>query len=178
MTQYRSTYDSPLGEIVLAADEAGLAGLWFTGQKYFGLHLDGNAIEGETDAIKAAKEWLNEYFAGHEPAVKVPLHYTGTDFQNEVWDILCSIPYGQTMTYGEIAQEMAKRRGKKHMSAQAVGGAVGHNEISLIVPCHRVVGANGSLTGYAGGISKKVELLKLEGAWRDTFFTPKRSTAP
>ena len=178
MTHYRSSYESPLGEIVLAADEQGLTGLWFSGQKYFGLHLADDAVEGENESITAAKKWLDEYFAGQEPTTEVPLHYSGTDFQNEVWDILCEIPYGQTMTYGEIAQKMAKRRGKARMSSQAVGGAVGHNEISLIVPCHRVVGANGSLTGYAGGIDKKTALLKLEGAWKDSFFTPKKSTAP
>lgn len=108
----------------------------------------------------------------------MPLHFVGTDFQNEVWEILYAIPYGQTMTYGEIAQFLAEKRGVKRMSAQAVGGAVGRNEISIIVPCHRVVGTNGSLTGYAGGIEKKIALLKLEGAFKDTYFVPKHSTAP
>ena len=108
----------------------------------------------------------------------MPLRFIGTDFQKEVWKILCSIPYGQTMTYGEIAGKLAEKRGKKSMSAQAVGGAVGHNRISILVPCHRVVGSDGSLTGYAGGISKKIKLLKLEGALKDSFYVPKRSTAP
>lgn len=178
MTQYTGKYESPLGSIVLASDDQGLTGLWFVGQKYFGLYLDPNNEQRETPAIEAARAWLDQYFAGREPAVEVPLHFTGTPFQNEVWQILYGIPYGQTRTYGDIAAEIAHRHGVAHMSSQAVGGAVGRNEISLIVPCHRVVGANGSLTGYAGGIAKKVELLKLEGAWRDGFFVPKKTTAP
>ena len=128
--------------------------------------------------MKQAKTWLDIYFSGREPDFKVPLHFTGTDFQNEVWEILYSIPYGQTTTYGEIAKRLAASRGLKRMSAQAVGGAVGRNEISIIVPCHRVVGSSGSLTGYAGGIDKKIELLKLEGAWKKEYFVPKHSTAP
>ena len=107
----------------------------------------------------------------------MPIHFTGTDFQNEVWEILCTIPYGQTMTYGEIAKQIAAKRGVPRMSAQAVGGAVGHNEISIIVPCHRVVGANGSLTGYAGGIEKKVKLLKLENVDMKQFSIPRKGTA-
>lgn len=176
--QYTGRYESPLGDILLAADDEGLTGLWFEGQKYFALYLDDENEERETPDIVAARAWLDEYFAGHEPTTRLRLHFTGTPFQNEVWEILCSIPYGQTMTYGQIAAEVARRRGLARMSSQAVGGAVGHNEISVIVPCHRVVGSNGSLTGYAGGIAKKVELLKLEGAWQDGFFVPKKSTAP
>ena len=176
--QYTTTYHSPLGEILLAADEIGLTGLWFDGEKYYAWNLDENHEEKEVPVFQEAKRWLDIYFSGKEPDFKVPLHFTGTDFQNQVWQILCSIPYGQTMTYGEIARELASRRGTKSMSAQAVGGAVGHNEISIIVPCHRVVGASGSLTGYAGGIDKKIALLKLEGAYKDTYFIPKHSTAP
>ena len=176
--QYTSHYQSPLGAILLAADERGLTGLWFEGQKYFALYLDKEHQEREVPVFAQAKKWLDVYFSGREPEIQVPLHFTGTDFQNQVWQILCSIPYGQTMTYGEIARELAARRGTKSMSAQAVGGAVGHNEISIIVPCHRVVGASGSLTGYAGGIDKKIALPKLEGAYKDTYFIPKHSTAP
>ena len=132
--QYISHYCSPIGDILLAADDI--------------------------------------YFSGKEPDFTVPLHFTGTAFQNEVWEILCTIPYGQTMTYGEIAKQIAVRKGLLHMSAQAVGGAVGHNEISIIVPCHRVVGADGSLTGYAGGIDKKIKLLQLEKADMKSFFIP------
>lgn len=176
--QYVSHYASPLGGITLAADEKGLTGLWFDGQKYFALYLDKEHEEKELPVFQLAKKWLDMYFSGKKPHVDVPLHFTGSDFQNEVWEILYSIPYGKTMTYGEIAQIMAKRRGLQRMSAQAVGGAVARNEISLIVPCHRVVGSNGSLTGYAGGISRKAALLKMEGGFKDTFFVPKKSTAP
>ena len=176
--QYISHYSSPLGTILLAADEIGLTGLWFEGQKYFALYLDKEHEERELPVLKQAKTWLDIYFSGREPDFKVPLHFTGTDFQNEVWEILYSIPYGQTTTYGEIAKRLAASRGLKRMSAQAVGGAVGRNEISIIVPCHRVVGSSGSLTGYAGGIDKKIELLKLEGAWKKEYFEPKHSTAP
>ena len=176
--QYVSHYASPLGDITLAADEKGLTGLWFDGQKYFALYLDKEHEEKELPVFQQAKKWLDIYFSGKEPHVDVPLHFTGSDFQNEVWEILYSIPYGKTMTYGEIAQIMAKKRGLTRMSAQAAGGAVARNEISLIVPCQRVVGSNGSLTGYAGGISRKAALLKMEGGFKDTFFVPKKSTAP
>ena len=160
--QYTSRYRSPLGEMLLAADESGMTGLWFAGQKYFARHLDKEHAEKEIPLFTTVKQWLDVYFAGSEPDFTVPLHFTGTAFQNEVWGILCAIPYGQTTTYGEIAKQLAARRGLPHMSAQAVGGAVGHNPISILVPCHRVVGANGSLTGYAGGLERKRRLLALE----------------
>lgn len=176
--QYIDHYRSPLGDILLAADEIGLTGLWFEGQKYFALYLDEEHEERALPVFEQAKRWLDVYFSGREPDFKVPLHFVGTDFQNQVWEILYAIPYGQTTTYGKIAEQIAAKRGLKRMSPQAVGGAVGHNEISVIVPCHRVVGANGSLTGYAGGIDKKIALLKLEGALREEYFVPKRSTAP
>lgn len=176
--QYTYRYDSPLGGILLAADEVGLTGLWFEGQKYFALYLDKDHVQKDMPVFDLAKKWLDIYFSGREPDFKVPLHFTGRAFQNEVWEILYAIPYGQTMTYGQIAQLLAKKKGLPRMSAQAVGGAVGRNEISVIVPCHRVVGSSGSLTGYAGGIDKKIELLKLEGAFKRGFFVPKKSTAP
>lgn len=175
--QYTSQYHSPLGEILIAADDIGLTGLWFEGQKYYALHLDKENQEQETQILKDTKRWLDIYFSGQEPNFKLPLHFTGTDFQNEVWEILCSIPYGKTTTYGKIANILAKRKGLERMSAQAVGGAVGHNEISIIVPCHRVVGSQGSLTGYAGGIDKKISLLKLEKVNMDRFYVPKKGTA-
>ena len=162
--QYTSHYRSPIGNILLAADEIGLTGLWFEGQKYFALYLDKEHIEKEIPVLEEAKKWLDIYFTGKNPEFTIPLHFTGTDFQKEVWEILYSIPYGQTTTYVAIAKQLAAKKGKSHMSAQAVGGAVGHNEISIIVPCHRVVGSNGSLTGYAGGIDKKIKLLELEKA--------------
>ena len=176
--QYTSHYRSPIGNILLAADEIGLTGLWFEGQKYFALYLDKEHEEREIPIFEKAKEWLDIYFSGKAPGFTVPLHFTGTDFQNEVWEILCAIPYGRTLTYGEIAKQIAAKKGLPRMSAQAVGGAVGRNGISIIVPCHRVVGANGSLTGYAGGIDKKIKLLQLEKADMRLLFAPrKRRTA-
>lgn len=160
--QYITTFESPLGRIWLAADEAGLTGLWFEGQKYFALHPDPENEEKEIPVLTLAKKWLDVYFSGREPDASVPLHLTGTSFQNEVWKILLKIPYGQTATYGGIAKKIAQKRGIARMSPQAVGGAVGHNKISIIVPCHRVIGADGGLTGYAGGIDKKAALLILE----------------
>ncbi len=160
--EYITKYRSPLGEILLAADEEGLTGLWFVGQKYFAFSLDKEHEEKEIRILKDAKKWLDIYFSGKEPNFKLPLHFGGTDFQNEIWRILYSIPYGKTMTYGEIASILAKRKGVERISAQAVGGAVSKNKISIMVPCHRVVGTNGSLTGYAGGINKKIALLKME----------------
>ncbi len=160
--QYINNYKSPIGNIVLTADDIGLMGLWFEGQKHFSLYLDKEYEEKDLPIFDDAKHWLDVYFSRKEPDFIIPLHFTGTDFQNDVWGILYSIPYGKTMTYGEIANQIAKKRGIERMSAQAVGGAVGRNEISIIVPCHRVIGANGNLTGYAGGLDKKIALLRLE----------------
>lgn len=170
-------YDSPLGGILLAADEIGMRGLWFDGQKYFARDLPAERIEQDTPALAEARRWLDIYFAGYEPDFRPPLHPVGSDFRQEVWDILLQIPYGQTTTYGEIARQLAEKRELPRMSAQAVGGAVGHNEISIIIPCHRVVGANGSLTGYAGGIDKKIKLMELEQTDMSGFFVPKKGTA-
>lgn len=175
--QYTSHYQSPIGSILLAADDIGLTGLWFEGQKYFALYLDKEHEEKEVPPFAIAKQWLDIYFSGKAPDFTVPLHFTGTDFQNEVWEILYAIPYGQLTTYGEIARQLAEKRGLEHMSAQAVGGAVGHNEISIIVPCHRVIGSNGSLTGYAGGVDKKQALLTLEGVDMRKLFLPVKGTA-
>lgn len=161
--QYTNHYQSPLGDMLLAADEKGLTGLWFVGQKYFALRLDKEHEDRDLPIFDETKRWLDEYFMGKQPSFTPSLHLVGTDFQKEVWQILCTIPYGQTTTYGDIAKRIATIHGRQSMSAQAVGGAVGHNEISIIVPCHRVLGANGSLTGYAGGIERKQRLLELEG---------------
>lgn len=174
---YTQHYDSPLGGILLAADEIGLTGLWFDAQKYFARDLPAERIERETHAIAETKRWLDIYFTGEEPDFLPPLHPTGSAFRQAVWEILLQIPYGQTTTYGEIARQLAERKGLARMSAQAVGGAVGHNEISIVIPCHRVVGTNGSLTGYAGGIDRKVRLLELEHADMSGFFVPKKGTA-
>lgn len=164
--QYISYYQSSMGRMLLAADDIGLTGLWFEGQKYSALYPKEDCEEREITLFKNVKRWLDIYFSGKEPDFAVPLHFMGTDFQKEVWKILCTIPYGKTTTYGSIAKQLAARRGLERMSAQAVGGAVGHNKISIIVPCHRVIGADGSLTGYAGGLDKKVKLLNLEMANR------------
>lgn len=176
--QYTTTYQSPAGEILLAADDIGLTGLWFEGEKYYALSLDKEHEEKEIPVFVEVKRWLDIYFAGREPDFMPPIHMIGTPLQLEVWELLRKIPYGKTTTYGELAKQIAKQRGLERMSAQAVGFAVGRNEISLIVPCHRVVGTNGSLTGYAGGIDKKMAFLKLEGAYQDGYFVPKHSTAP
>ena len=174
---YTQHYDSPLGGILLAADDVGLTGLWFDGQKYFARGLSNERIEQETSVLAEAKRWLDIYFAGGQPDFTPPLHPIGSAFRRSVWKILLQIPYGQTTTYGEIARQLSKKQGLERMSAQAVGGAVGHNEISIIIPCHRVVGADGSLTGYAGGIGKKEKLLELERADMRRFFVPKKGTA-
>lgn len=170
---YTCKYKSPLGEILLAADEIGLTGLWFEGQKYFANTLPDERISQETEILSEAKKWLDIYFSGEKPTFTPPLYPAGSTFRQAVWQILSEIPYGQTITYGEIASKIAERENISHISAQAVGGAVGHNEISIIIPCHRVVGTNGSLTGYAGGIDRKISLLKLEHADMSRFFVPK-----
>lgn len=173
---YTSKYTSPLGGILLAADEVGLRGLWFDGQKYFARDLPDERTERETPVLSEAKRWLDLYFGGQEPDFLPPLHPVGTPFRQAVWVILLRIPYGKTVTYGEISKQLAEKMGLERMSAQAVGGAVGHNKISIIIPCHRVVGSNGSLTGYAGGIDRKIKLLELEHADMSRFFIPKKGT--
>ena len=168
------TYLAMLGnDDLLAADEIGLTGLWFEGQKYFANTLPDERILQETEILAETKKWLDIYFSGEKPTFTPPLHPAGSTFRQAVWQILLKTPYGQTITYGEIASKIAERENISHMSAQAVGGAVGHNEISIIIPCHRVVGTNGSLTGYAGGIDRKISLLKLEHADMSRFFVPK-----
>ena len=174
---YTCHYESPLGGILLAADEVGLTGRCFDGQKYFARDLPAEHTERNTPLLLKAGRWLDIYFTGREPDFMPPLHPVGSAFRQSVWEILLQIPYGQTMTYGEIARQLAERQGGVRVSAQAVGGAVGHNEISIIIPCHRVVGTGGSLTGYAGGIDKKIKLLELEHADMRRFFVPKRGTA-
>lgn len=155
-------YDSPLGLILLAADEVGLTGLWFEGQKYFAATLPEDVQTKETPVLREGRRWLRLYFAGKEPETTPPLHLIGTPFCLAVWKILSEIPYGKMMTYGDIAQRLAQERGLPQMSARAVGSAVGRNPISLIIPCHRVLGKSGSLTGYAGGLHRKASLLALE----------------
>ena len=156
--QFYSRYESPFGEITIAADEEGIIGLWFKGQKYFGLSSD--AVERETDAIKETKKWLDTYFAGKKPDFMPKLHMVGTEFQLAVWKASQAIPYGNTTTYGELAKQIKTRKGTA--SPRAVGGAVGHNSILLLIPCHRVIGKNGEMTGYAAGVERKIKLLELE----------------
>ena len=176
---YTSHYDSPIGALLLAERDEKLVGLWMEGQKYFLGSLREETQERESSPVlRQAGLWLDRYFAGERPAIsELPLAPIGSEFRKEVWQVLCEIPYGETTTYGEISQKIAARRGLERMSAQAVGGAVGHNPISIIVPCHRVVGSNGSLTGYAGGLQKKIKLLTHEGVDVGRLFVPKRGTA-
>lgn len=170
-------YSSPLGALLLAAGEGGLIGLWFEGAKYFAAGLPAEHTEAETPVLRDTVRWLDLYFSGIEPDFLPQLHPTGSEFRQSVWRILRGIPYGQTMTYGEIAAQLCAQTGAAHMSAQAVGGAVGHNPISILIPCHRVVGAGGNLTGYAGGIQRKLSLLALEHTDVSRFTIPNTGTA-
>lgn len=174
---FTQSYHSPLGGILLAADEIGLTGLWFDGEKYFADNLPTEHTKQDTPILAETRRWLDLYFSGKEPDFMPPLHPMGSPFRLAVWSILQQIPYGETTTYGEIARELARQKGLHRMSAQAVGGAVGHNEISILIPCHRVVGSSGSLTGYAGGIEKKRRLLELERADMSRFFVPQKGMA-
>lgn len=162
---YSTVYPSPVGLLTLACDGRHLAGLWMEGQKYYGGTIP-EAMTNKDDlpVFSAAKKWLDRYFAALKPALsELPLAPIGGAFRQEVWSILCEIPYGAIVTYGDIARKMAVKMNKESMSSQAVGGAVGHNPISIIIPCHRVVGSNGRLTGYSGGVAVKAKLLQLEG---------------
>ena len=160
---YASRYDSPVGALLLAERNGKLVGVWMEGQKHLGSLREQTLEFADTPVLVRTKRWLDRYFNGERPQIsELPLAPEGSDFRKAVWEILCEIPYGETITYGDIARQIADRLGLARMSAQAVGGAVGHNPISIIIPCHRVVGADGSLTGYAGGIEKKMQLLALE----------------
>lgn len=158
---YLQKYSCPMGQLLLAADDSALVQLRFDAEKQLGsLPKDISFVE--TPVLQAAKRWLNIYFSGQEPDFMPPLRPTGTDFQQKVWQLLRQIPYGETTTYGEIARTLAVQQGQSRMSAQAVGGAVGRNPIAILIPCHRVIGASGKLTGYAGGLDKKRFLLSNE----------------
>ena len=175
--EYTWHYDSPLGGITLTSDGAALTGLWFNGQRHFADTLS-EVHEGKRlPVFDEAERWLDLYFSGKDPGFTPPLKMNTTPFRKEVWEIMLTIPFGETMTYGEIARILMKKNGLRRMSAQAVGGAVGHNSIALIIPCHRVVGANGNLTGYGGGIDRKIRLLAMEGVDMNAFFLPKKRTA-
>lgn len=174
---YYKKISSSLGEITLRSDGQFLTGLWFANDKHYGDKDIQDAQNAELPIFALAEKWLAEYFAGCKPKVKVPLQFTGTDFQKCVWKILQNIPYGRLVTYGDIACEIAAQRGLARMSAQAVGGAVGRNPLCIIVPCHRVIGADGSLTGYGGGMRRKVRLLELEKADMSKLTVPTKGTA-
>lgn len=169
-TNFLTHYDSPLGSITSASDGTALTGLWFDGQRHFGETLRSEHAVVETQSIASLPpvlndtiQWLDIYFSGGIPDFTPSIVLHGSEFRQAVWRVLQTIPYGQTVTYGDIARQLAAERGIQKVSARAVGGAVGHNPISLIVPCHRVIGADGSLTGYAGGVERKTWLLRLEG---------------
>lgn len=168
---YLHTISSPLGELTLASDGIAITGLWLDGQKYFAATMDSEAERKNLPVFDLAKEWLDSYFSGKQLDFSVPLAPKGSPFRQAVWNILCAIPYGTVVTYGSIAKELGNAQGYPS-SARAVGNAVGHNPISIFIPCHRVVGASGNLTGYAGGIDRKIQLLQLEKAPIETLHIP------
>ena len=176
---YTTNYQSPISAITLASDGENLTGLWMDGQKYHGAGIiDIPTTQENLPVFAQTKDWLDQYFEGEKPDLSsLPLAPFGSTFRCEVWKILCKIPHGEYITYGEIARQIAAKANKSRMSSQAVGGAVGHNPISIIIPCHRVIGANGNLTGYAGGIDKKIKLLVHEGVDISRFFIPKTGAA-
>ena len=174
---YTHPYPSPLGNITLASNGEQLTGLWFDGQKYFGSTLTYESTQKNLPIFDQAGHWLDIYFSGISPDFTPPFSLKATPFCKTVWSILRTVPYGQTITYGEVSRQIARQKGIPAMSPQAVGNAVARNPISLVIPCHRVIGSNGSLTGYAGGIDKKVKLLSLEKADMANFFIPTKGTA-
>lgn len=173
---YICKVNSKIGNITLASDGENLTGLWLEGQKYYAKTINDEIIEKDLPIFKETKKWLQDYFEEKIPKTLLKLKPEGSNFRQDVWKILCEIPYGEVITYGDIAKKLEYKYHKK-MSAQAVGGAVGHNPISIIIPCHRVVGSNGSLTGYAGGIDKKIKLLQLEKVNMEKLFVPTKGTA-
>ena len=168
---YKCTYISPLGEYTLFGNKGRLLGLWLKGQKYFGENYNVENALTDSHCFREVINWLDRYFAGEKPDIfELSLAPSGSSFRQEVWEILKQIPYGQTTSYAEISAQIAQRKKIDKMASQAVGNAVGHNPISIIIPCHRVVGKDGSLRGYAGGIDTKIELLKHEGVDTRRFF--------
>ena len=163
---YKSYYESPIGLMTLVSDGDALIGVWIEGQKYFAATMDENTVEkNDLEIYIKTRSWLDRYFAGDKPSHdELSLAPKGSLFRQGIWKILLGIPYGETIAYGEIAVRIAKQSGILRMSAQAVGGAVGHNPISIIIPCHRVIGSKGQLTGFASGLTKKEWLLRHEGA--------------
>ena len=176
---YKTTIESAIGKITLGSDGESLTGLWIEGQRYFGATVpDDMLLNDHLNVFTLTKDWLNRYFEGEKPRIsELPLAPSGGEFRQTVWKMLTEIPYGEVITYGELARKIARQRGIERMSAQAIGGAVGHNPIAIIIPCHRVVGANGNLTGYAGGIQMKLQLLQHEGVDINRFYIPTKGTA-
>ena len=172
---YKTYYDSPVGKLLIASDGANIIGLCIEGQKYYLDNIEQEGIvKGNLEIFDKTRNWLYRYFKQEKPEIsEISLAPEGNTFRQYIWELLCEIPYGETTTYGELAKKVAKKLNKPSMSAQAVGNAVGHNPISIIIPCHRVVGKNGSLTGYAGGIDKKIKLLEIENVNMEKFFVPK-----
>ena len=173
---YKTYYNSPVGKLLIASKDGKLIGLWIEGQKYYLGKIKDELIENDKEEILVkTKKWLNKYFLGENPKISdLDISLNGTSFEKVVWELLKKIPYGEVTTYKELSKKVAKKLGKEKMSAQAVGGAIGHNPISIIIPCHRVVGKDGSLTGYAGGIDKKVKLLKQEKVNMEKLYIPKQ----
>ncbi|MGP1419319.1 MAG: methylated-DNA--[protein]-cysteine S-methyltransferase [Sphaerochaetaceae bacterium] len=163
MVQFINRCESPIGGLLIASNGEAITGLWFEGQKYFADTLEREHEEADIQIFRQTREWLGAYFAGINPGAVPPVTLEGSLFRMTVWGILMGIPYGSAITYKEIGARVASKLGLGHMSAQAVGGAVGHNPVSIMVPCHRVLGSDGRLTGYAGGLDKKAYLLRLEG---------------
>lgn len=175
---YKTYYLSPLGKILLISDEEKLKAVELETQRFHDKSVKEQTIIEEIPILKDVEKWLDDYFKGEKVSCKtLPLAPEGSEFRKAVWEILCDIPYGKTVTYGEIARQIARQKGISSMSAQAVGNAVGHNPISIIIPCHRVVGSNGSLIGYGGGIQNKVKLLTLEKVDMTNLFVPTKGTA-
>lgn len=171
---YTTNFDSPVGMITLATADKKLIGLWLGGRNFFESTIEEEMIANDDlEIFLDTRNWLDQYFAGKKPAISdLPLSPSGSEFRKSVWRILCKVPYGEVTTYGKVAEEIAKERGIAKMSAQAIGGALAHNPISIIIPCHRVVGSDGSLIGYAGGIDRKIKLLEYEDVDLSNFFIP------
>ncbi len=175
---HTARYPSPIGELLLAEKDGFLTGLWMEGQKNYPTARESWVEAADSPVLIQTARWLDRYFAGENPSIALfPLAPEGSDFRKAVWKLLCDIPYGEVTTYGRLARQLAVAGGLRSLSAQAVGGAVGHNPISIIIPCHRVVGANGSLTGYAGGLERKKALLALEGVELSRMAVRARGTA-
>lgn len=175
---YKTYYESPIGRIALTSDGTNLTGLWLPKHNDFEQQYNETLREAELPVFDKVSNWLNDYFSGNNPEINFPLAPEGTEFRKRVWNLLLKIPYGETVTYGDIAQDIARQLGKEKMSSQAVGGAVGSNPISIIIPCHRVVGKDGNLTGYGGGIDTKIALFKIEQMNMANYYRPKFSTKP